>query len=172
MDFEHDDGCDANPAFALPEQPQPEYRVNLTIAVVDPQGLWTAAAAKLLEAPGMTLADALDVIGPREDPSIADCIGALTAPTALAGCIMDDFWIDSLRTRPPSLKVTAPVLGYRAGPAGKEQRRTALTRGAQPHLALCMLPVGFDGTPQIDARKPIATWTLRTAETSQDSRCE
>ncbi|GHH23329.1 hypothetical protein GCM10008023_34170 [Sphingomonas glacialis] len=111
MDFEHDDGCDANPAFALPEQPQPEYRVNLTIAVVDPQGLWTAAAAKLLEAPGMTLADALDVIGPREDPSIADCIGALTAPTALAGCIMDDFWIDSLRTlgAPVSAGSTATI---------------------------------------------------------------
>lgn len=76
---------------------QPEYRINLTVVVADPQALWAAAAAKLLAMPDMTLSDVLDVIGPREDPSISDCIATMTTPVAVSGCVMEDFWIDSLR---------------------------------------------------------------------------
>lgn len=144
MDFEQGNERDAYRVFGLPGQPQPEYRVNLTIAVADPQALWAAAAAKLLSAPGMTLDDALDVIGPREDPSIVDCIAAMTTPLALPGCIMDDFWIDSLRSLPPKIVVATPALGYRSVQTDRGQRRTALTRGKPPHLALCILPPGYD----------------------------
>ncbi|WP_010219810.1 hypothetical protein [Sphingomonas sp. PAMC 26621] len=144
MDFEQGNEPEAYRAFGLADQSQPEYRVNHTIAVADPQALWAAAAARLLSAPGMTLNDALDVIGSREDPSITECIATMTAPIALPGCIMDDFWIDSLRSPPPKIEVATAVLGYRLAQTGKGQRRTALTSGKPPHLSLCIMPPGYD----------------------------
>lgn len=74
--------------------PQPTYRVNLTLAVTDPDALWRSALEKGLESPGMDLAALVDVLGPREDPSIADCIALLTAPRPLPGCSIPDYWID------------------------------------------------------------------------------
>jgi hypothetical protein len=67
------------------------FTVTLTLNVEDAGALWNAAAEKALQAPGMTLADVLDTLGPREDPSIADCIAMLTAPAAIPGCALDDF---------------------------------------------------------------------------------
>lgn len=70
------------------------FTVTLTLTVEDARALWTAAAEKAMQAPGMTLSDVLDTLGPREDPSIADCIAMLTVPGAIAGCALDDFSID------------------------------------------------------------------------------
>jgi hypothetical protein len=67
------------------------FTVTLSLSVEDARALWTAAAEKALQAPGATLADVLDTIGPREDPSLGDCIAMLTAPAAVAGCALDDF---------------------------------------------------------------------------------
>ena len=67
------------------------FTVTLTLAVEDAQALWAAAADRALASPGMTLSDVLDTIGPREDPSIADCIAMLTAPAAVPGCALDGF---------------------------------------------------------------------------------
>lgn len=67
------------------------YTVSLTLTVEDARALWAAAADRALAAPGMTLADVLDTIGPREDPSIAECIAMLTAPAALPGCALDSY---------------------------------------------------------------------------------
>jgi hypothetical protein len=67
------------------------FTVALTLTVADARALWSAAADRALAAPGMTLADVLDTIGPREDPSIADCIALLTGPAAIAGCTVDEF---------------------------------------------------------------------------------
>lgn len=67
------------------------YTVSLTLTVDDARALWAAAADRALAAPGMTLADVLDTIGPREDPSIAECIAMLTAPGALPGCTLDGY---------------------------------------------------------------------------------
>ena len=75
---------------------QPEYRINITLAVNDVARLWSAAAAKAMAAPGMRIEDVLDTIGPREAPSVRDCIAMLAAPGPLAGCSMDDFWIDCM----------------------------------------------------------------------------
>ncbi|QIG79681.1 hypothetical protein [Stakelama tenebrarum] len=72
-----------------------EYRITVTLDVVDVQALWNAAAERALQAPGMTLADVLDTIGPREDPSIADCLAMLAVPTAIPGCTLDDARIRS-----------------------------------------------------------------------------
>jgi len=74
----------------VPNVSSKTYTVTLTLNVEDTQALWSAAADKALQA-GMALADVLDTIGPREDPSIADCIAMLTAPAAIAGCGLDDF---------------------------------------------------------------------------------
>lgn len=67
------------------------FTVALTLNVADARALWSAAADRALAAPGMTLADVLDTIGPREDPSIADCIAMLTSPGAIAGCALEGF---------------------------------------------------------------------------------
>jgi len=75
---------------------QPEYRVSITLAVNDVARLWSAAAAKAMAAPGMRIEDVLDTIGPREAPSVPDCIAMLAAPGPLAGCALDDFWVDCM----------------------------------------------------------------------------
>lgn len=89
------------------------FTVTLTLNVEDAHALWAAAAEKALQAPGMTLSDVLDTLGPREDPSIADCIAMLTAPTAIAGCALDDFSIDAT----PAMAVSAGLIQLPVGRA-------------------------------------------------------
>jgi hypothetical protein len=67
------------------------FVVTLTLTVEDARALWSAAADRALAAPGMTIADVLDTIGPREDPAILECISMLTAPAAIAGCALDAY---------------------------------------------------------------------------------
>lgn len=43
---------------------------------------------------GMDAAALIDVLGPREDPAVTECITMLTAPQAIPGCSIPDFWID------------------------------------------------------------------------------
>ena len=74
-----------------PVKPGSAFTVTLTLTVEDASALWSAAADRALAAPGMTIADVLDTIGPREDPAIADCISVLTAPAGLAGCALEAF---------------------------------------------------------------------------------
>ncbi|KRC79047.1 hypothetical protein [Sphingomonas sp. Root241] len=94
----------------VPADTGQSFTVTLTLNVEDVRALWTAAAEKALQAPGMTLSDVLDTFGPREDASIADCIAMLTAPDAIAGCALDDF---SVRTAPvamvPGAVIQLPV---------------------------------------------------------------
>lgn len=114
---------------------QPQYRISLTLAVSDARALWTAAAARLLAAPCMVMDDVIDVIGPCDDPSISECISAIAKPDALAGCALDDFWIDGLSGCPPRLEpliavidcrptVTALPRGDRKPAASHGRRRT------------------------------------------------
>lgn len=86
----------------VPADTGQSFTVTLTLNVEDVRALWSAAAEKALQAPGMTLSDVLDTLGPREDASVADCIAMLAAPAAIAGCVLDDF---SVRTAPTA---TAP----------------------------------------------------------------
>src|SRR3954468_12261210 len=83
------------------------FTVTLKLEVEDAGALWSAAAEKALQAPGTTLEDVLDTLGPREDPSIADCLAMLTAPDALAGCALDDF---SVRTAPAAVTPSAELI--------------------------------------------------------------
>lgn len=83
----------------------PAFTVTLTLTVEDVRALWSAAAERALAAPGMTLGDALDTLGPREDPSVADCIAMLAAPARIAGCELDGFEVLERREVAP-----APIL--------------------------------------------------------------
>jgi hypothetical protein len=80
------------------------YNVTLSLTVEDASALWCAAAERALGAPGMTLADVLDTIGPREDPDIAECIAMLVVPTSLAGC-----GLDQVSVREVAQPAAAPV---------------------------------------------------------------
>lgn len=91
-EFSHAGAAGARP----PVDGQPEYRLNVTLVVTDPSALWSAAAARAMAAPGMTVENVLDTIGPREAPCVADCIAMLALPIAVAGCAVDDVWIDAL----------------------------------------------------------------------------
>lgn len=144
MDFEQPgEGAPLRPPHPH-ARPQPEHRIALTLAVVDPQALWAAAAAKLLCAPGMTLDDVLDVVGPREDPAIVACLAMLTKPVALPGCVMDDFWVDSLRGCPPRIEIAGAVLEYKLAAVDTTRRRAPATRRSAAHQALRLLPPAQD----------------------------
>jgi hypothetical protein len=91
----------------VPANTGQSFTVTLTLNVEDARALWSAAAEKAQQAPGMTLSDVLDTLGPREDPSIADCIAMLTAPAAIAGCALDDF---SVRTAPAAVTGSAALI--------------------------------------------------------------
>ncbi|MBO9623746.1 MAG: hypothetical protein J7500_13650 [Sphingomonas sp.] len=83
------------------------FTVTLTLKVEDAGQLWAAAAERALAAPGMTLADVLDTLGPREDPSIADCIAMLTAPAAVPGCTLEGY---AVREAPTPVSGPAQVV--------------------------------------------------------------
>ena len=90
------------------------YLVSLTLTVEDARALWAAAADRGLAAPGATLADGLGTIGPREDPSIADCIAMLTAPAALPGCALEAYEVAEAGDELPPMQIiklpTQPIL--------------------------------------------------------------
>jgi len=140
VDFDQDGRRNQTRSTNWRDRPQPEYRVSLTLAVNDPQALWAAAAARLLCAPDMTLGDVLDVIGPREDPSMTDCIATMAKPTAIAGCMLDDFWIDGLRGSPPRIDMASAVAEYKQISADGSPRRAATNRRVGPHIALNLTP--------------------------------
>ncbi|WP_010185062.1 hypothetical protein [Sphingomonas sp. PAMC 26605] len=78
------------------DAPQPTYRIHWTLAVTDAAALWGSAFEKGLQSPGLDVAALIDVIGPREDPAVAECIAMLAAPQAMPGCSIPDFWIDHI----------------------------------------------------------------------------
>ena len=69
----------------------PLLGVTVLVTVDDPRALWDAAAERGLAAPGMTLEDIVDVIGPREDPALRECVALLSAPLPIAGCTLEAF---------------------------------------------------------------------------------
>ena len=78
----------------VPEQAE-EFRLCLSLSVVDADRLWSAAAARATTViPGATEEDVEDMIGPREDPNLADCLALLTGPSAIPGCTLTDFRVE------------------------------------------------------------------------------
>lgn len=147
MDVQQRSRRDHDNRIAATERPQPQYRVSLTLAVTDPLALWTAAAAHLYRAPDMTLDDVLDVIGPREDPAISECIAALAKPTALPGCLLDDFWIDALRGCPGRIEPGATI-DYLPVAIEVSPRRARAKRRPAAHLTLALKPAHSSDAPR------------------------
>lgn len=85
-EFKHDIAIARTGADA-PEQ----LRVALTFSVSDREKLWDAAAERGLASPGMEIEDIIDVIGPREDPSLVECLAMLVQPAPTPGCLLEHF---------------------------------------------------------------------------------
>lgn len=94
-DFNHAETDGVVAERARKDQPQ-EVRISLVLSVQDSEALWDAAAIKGLSAPGMRLSDIIDVIGPREDPAIAECVAMLAQPAQMAGCSLERFDIEAI----------------------------------------------------------------------------
>lgn len=69
----------------------PTFEVVVRISVDHVGALWNAAMTAAVEIHGMDIEDAIDTIGPREDPAIADCIALLAAPSPVSGCTLESF---------------------------------------------------------------------------------
>lgn len=95
--------------FGAPGNAAASYTVTLTLTVDNAEALWAAAAERAMRAPGMTLADVLDTIGPREDPSIGDCIALLAQPQPIAGCGLDNFGVRESLSGVPAQLLTMPM---------------------------------------------------------------
>jgi hypothetical protein len=76
------------------DNPTDGVSVTLSFTIRDRELLWDAAAVAGLSAAGMCLNDVIDVIGPREDPAIAECIAMLAQPASLPGCELAGFEAD------------------------------------------------------------------------------
>lgn len=81
-----------------------QYHVTLAISVDDVAALWAAAAEICVRDAGLSADEVDETIGPREDPSIEDCLTILALPTRLAGCEVVDF---SLKIANDALNATA-----------------------------------------------------------------
>tara|TARA_B100000678_G_C18161861_1_gene483389 strand:+ start:289 stop:621 length:333 start_codon:yes stop_codon:yes gene_type:complete len=86
--------------------PEPEYRVHVSMTIGDPAALWRAARDHLLAAPGGSAKLVEETIGTEAAPFVGDCVALLCAPRALAGCSVNDFWVDTLPGLP------APIPGW------------------------------------------------------------
>lgn len=93
MDLRDFDHAKTDSPLAEPKCRNRPERVLITLglSVHDREALWDAAAAKGLLAPGMRLSDVIDVIGPREDPAIVECIAMLAQPPSMPGCEFQSF---------------------------------------------------------------------------------
>ena len=94
---------------AIAPDVQPAFRISLTLAVTDPEALWSAAFIKGLDGADGAVTAITDVIGPAADPSIGHCIAILAKPAAIPGCHFDDFWIDSVPCPQPSAASADPT---------------------------------------------------------------
>lgn len=63
-----------------------EYWFSLRLRVDAPAQLWQAAALRCLSQTDLSREEVEDLIGPIEDPSIADCLMMLALPERLPGC--------------------------------------------------------------------------------------
>ncbi|MEE4452340.1 hypothetical protein [Novosphingobium resinovorum] len=71
---------------ALVSGTQQEYWFSLRLRVDSAAQLWQAAALRCLSQSDLSQDEVEDLIGPIEDPSIADCLMMLALPERLPGC--------------------------------------------------------------------------------------
>lgn len=79
----HPDPCGA---LSLAREMQCQhYDTTIRVAVDDPAQLWRRAAAHLLTFTGVDEAGVVEMIGPYDDPAVADCLAVLFGPVAIEG---------------------------------------------------------------------------------------
>lgn len=94
------------------------YRLTLEFSVEDSSRLWDAAAARYRKGVGLSLAEVMETIGPREDPSIEDCLMTIALPQGVEGCILTDFDLTQVedasmcKKRSAQLPLSVQLRGY------------------------------------------------------------
>ena len=78
------------------------FDIGIRVRVKDVALLWRMAAAHALSMPGLEPEDVEEIIGPMEDPSLADCLGLLLTPKAIAGCSFAEFSVNGAAKPPRS----------------------------------------------------------------------
>ncbi|MBR0550931.1 hypothetical protein [Stakelama marina] len=73
-----------------------EFSVSMRLSLADVGALWAVAADKLMQSGDLDMDDVIDVIGPQEDPSLADCLAVVVGPVPPAGCEVRDFSIEEV----------------------------------------------------------------------------
>jgi len=82
-----------NAAVAF-DAPAREFEFRLKLRVECPATLWQAAARLCGGRIDPSIDDISELIGPPEDPSIADCLMALALPDRIAGCTLTNVFLD------------------------------------------------------------------------------
>lgn len=115
------------------------YEVVMRLSVEDSALLWRAAAARAFTCMECTDLDVEDMLGPREDPSVADCLAMLVGPHDLDGCRFDAFSIVPVAAadeqvtgqagsrRPRSSRMPS-LMRLESGGNGDSARRKPVTR--------------------------------------------
>ncbi|MBT0670523.1 hypothetical protein HT136_19330 [Novosphingobium profundi] len=85
-----------------------EFKFSLRLKVEQPRLLWQSAARVCLEDPTLSDEDLEDLIGPREDPSIDDCLMILALSQPFPGCSRLDASLDDLAPAMRSLAAGIP----------------------------------------------------------------
>jgi len=70
-----------------------EFEFRLKLRVECPTALWHAAARRCGSGIDPSIDDIVELIGPPEDPSIADCLMALALPDRIPGCTMTNVFL-------------------------------------------------------------------------------
>ena len=104
------------------------FEVTIRLNVDDPGLLWRAAAAQALSYSGCEATDLEEMLGPIEDPNLADCVAMLLGPRALSGCLYEAFAVRAVE--PAAVREPA---SRRSGAGDTvrrlhRERRTAATR--------------------------------------------
>lgn len=85
------------------------YLLTLSLSVEDDAALWQAAAALAMAAPGMTIDDVAETIGPREAPNVGDCLALLLEPERFAGCAIQSLDLFRPGASPAATRALAPA---------------------------------------------------------------
>lgn len=65
-----------------------EFHFTLKLSVESVAALWSAAARRSMDDSDLNADDIAETFGPPEDPSVEDCLMALTLPLRIPGCTM------------------------------------------------------------------------------------
>lgn len=76
------------------------HQFTLRFSVEDRTALWDAAARQCAETAGLDHEEICEMIGPREDPQVEDCLMLLLAPSRIAGCRVEDIELSEVTRRP------------------------------------------------------------------------